>query len=147
MVKKKSRFAFSSIAAFKCYEMLLAICLFALGGSNLQTGWDNPGYVGWVPSGVLLMIGSIACAWLIWHRRGSRRATISTMLFLMSSSSLVQGILKWRAKEEGAEWPTTDSIFAVIFLSLIIWEEVIQRREAAKDSTRESKWFDEEDRI
>jgi hypothetical protein len=147
MVKKKSRFAFSSIGAFKCYEMLLAIFLFAHGGSKAHTGWDNPRHIGWIPSGAFLMIGGIACACLIWQRRGSRRATISTMLFFMSSSSLVQGVLKWRAKEEGAVWPTADCIFSVIFLSLIIWEEIIQRREVAKDSTRESKWFDEEDKI
>ena len=147
MVKKRSRLAFSAIGAFKCLEVLLAIFLMAHGSRMLNLGWFNPRHVGWVPSGVLLMIGGIVCAWLIWHRRGTERATTAPMMFFMTSASLLEGILKWRAREEGAEWPTAYCVLVVLFLFIIIWEEVIQRRQAAKDSTRESKWFDEEDKI
>ncbi|MDP1587539.1 MAG: hypothetical protein Q8M07_07355 [Prosthecobacter sp.] len=147
MTKKKPPFAFSAIGAFKCFEMLLAIFLFAHGSRMLNLGWVNPRHVGWVPSGALLMIGGVACAWLVWQRRGTQRATTAPMMFFMTSANLVEGILKWRAKEEEAEWPTAYCVLVVLFLFIIIWEEVIQRRQAAKDSTRESKWFDEEDRI
>jgi hypothetical protein len=66
-------------------------------------------------------------------------------MFTLQLAQFVEGILKWCAKEEGAVWPTLSCVLAVLFLALIVWEEITHRKDAAKDSIRESKWFDEED--
>jgi len=88
-----------------------------------------------------------ACSGLLWHRRGTTYSVIFPFLFTMQLANFAEGVLRWRAKEEGATWPTIPCILGLAFLALIIWEERNLRKEAAEDATRESKFFDMEDRL
>jgi hypothetical protein len=142
MTQKKSSFT-----APNGFEMLLVVLLFYHGGWQMNIAWDNPRHVGWIPSGTLLTIGSMACAWLIWQRRGAQRSTIVPMILVMNSSDLVKGILEWRAKKEGAEWPTTYCIFVALILALMIAEEINHRKQVALEAACESKIFSMEDSL
>ncbi len=146
MSKQKSRIARPRTTPIKFIESIVAICFFGAGARMAHSGWNSPGHVGWIPSGAILMTGMIVCAYLVWRRRGTERSTLVPIMFTLQLAQFVEGILKWLAKEEGAVWPTVHCVLAVLFLALIVWEAITHRTEAAKDSTRESKWFDEEDR-
>ena len=141
MPKKKLKPAIDAI------EILSVITLFALGGWMLQMNWRNPLHVGWIPSGSLLMAGGIACAWLIWIRRGTERATLLPILVVLNSSSLVEHIFKWQAREEDFGWTMGYSLLIVLILAGTISEEIAHRNAAAKDATRELKLFAQEDRL
>lgn len=146
MIQQKSRIARPRTTPIKFIESVLAIFVFGQGAWMAHLGWNNPRHVGWIPSGAILMTGMIACTYLVWRRRGTERSTLGPIMFTLQLAQFVEGILKWRAKEEGAVWPTLSCVLAVLFLALIVWEEITHRKDAAKDSIRESKWFDEEDR-
>lgn len=146
MTKEKPLIISPRTTPIKFIESMLAIFVFGQGAWMTHLGWNNLRYVGWIPSGAILMTGMIVCGYLVWRRRGTERSTLVPIMFTMQLAQFVEGILKWRAKEEGAVWPTVHCVLAVLFLALIVWEAITHRTEAAKDSTRESKWFDEEDR-
>ncbi len=147
MSEKKPSFISSQETAFKAFEALLAISLFILGGWTMRFGWDDPNLVGWIPSGALLLIGSMACACLIWRRHGTQRSTLLPLMFVQSSASLAEGILKWRTKEEGARWPMTLSILVVLMLAFMIVEEIHRRKQATRDAVFESTLPGTDDRV
>ena len=146
MIQQKLRIERPRTTPIKVIESMLAIFVFGQGAWMAHLAWNNSRHVGWIPSGAILMTGMIACAYLVWMRRSTERSTLVPIMFTMQLANFVEGILKWRAKEEDAEWPTINCVLAVLFLALIVWEELSQKKSAAKDSDRESKWFDEEDR-
>ncbi|WP_395747170.1 hypothetical protein [Prosthecobacter sp.] len=128
----------SSFAWFNFFEMLLVILLLASGGMMLGFGWDNPGLVGYVPAGIITIIGGMVCACLIWRRRGTQRSTLLACIFVQNLASLVEGILKWRAQEEGARWPMTSSLLAAFILAFMIAEEIYHRQQSARAAEPDS---------
>ncbi|MGV3659100.1 MAG: hypothetical protein ACO1TE_02920 [Prosthecobacter sp.] len=132
-------------APLKIFELLLVAFVFYHGTWQLQVGLDNAGYVGWIPDGAILITGMVACAWLVWRRRHTERSVLAHVMFVMQLGTFVGDLLKWQAKEEGAAWPVMRCVLGLLFLALIIAEEINHRRAAAKDATRESKHFDMED--
>lgn len=121
----------------------IMVLYFAMGAWQLSLGWQNPLHVGWVSGGVVLMAGMMACAWLVWQRRGMQRMTITPMLVVVQLAGVIEGVLQRMAHIEGARWPTGCFTLAALFLMLMVWEEISFRKEAAKDSGRETKLFDE----
>ena len=145
MNKRRPQLTASSYDLFNSFEMLLAIFLVAFGGVMLSLGWNNPRLAGYIPAGTINIVGGIVCAWLTWQRRGTQRSSMLPIMFFMNASSLVEHILKWRAKEEGAIWPMTLCILVVAILALWIGEEMRHRKRAARDSVCESTTPDMED--
>lgn len=141
MAQKKSKSALYST------EMLLALALFAIGGWQLYIAWDNPRHVGYIPSGSLLMTGSTACAWLIWIRRGSQRSTLLPIMLVLSSSILVEHILKWQAKEESPAWTAANGILVTLMLAAMIAEKITHRKLLVLEAACEAKFFEQEDRL
>lgn len=142
MSKKKS--SFNSLSGF---IMLLVIFMVFQGGWQLHIAWDNPRLVGWIPSGTLLLIGSMVCAYLVWRRHGTQRSTLLPLMFVMNSASLVKDILQWQAKKEDAVWLMTSCILVALILALIIAEEIYHRKQTANSATREPIPLDMEDKV
>jgi hypothetical protein len=148
MIKRRRPLTLHHSTPLKIFELLLMVCvLFGLGAWQMYTGWKHPDHVGWMTSGAIFITGMVACAGLIWHRRGTTYSVVAPLLFTMQLANFAEGILKWRAKEEGATWPAIPCILGLVLLALIIWEERNRRKEAARDATLESKFFDMEDRL
>lgn len=112
--------------------MLLVLLLLVSGGMMLGSGWSYPRLVGYIPAGIISIIGAIVCACLIWRRRGTQRSTLMPCIFVQNFASLIESILKWQAQEEGARWPMMSAILAVLMLAFMIAEEIYHRRQSAK---------------
>lgn len=148
MIQRKWPLVLYHLASLKIFELLLVLyVLFSLGAWQMYKGWQNPDHVGWTTSGAIFVTGMVACAALLWHRRGTTYSVVAPLMFTMQLANFTEGILKWRAKEEGATWPTIPCVLGLALLALIIWEERNRRKEAARDATLESKFFDMEDTL
>lgn len=146
MTRRKKLSSFVSSVPLKLPEFLLALfVLFGLGIWKIYISWHNSDYVGWAAGGAILTAGMIACLWLIWHRRKTDYNATMVILFVMQLANFVEGLLRWHAQEKGAAWPTAHGALAVSFFALIILSEKHRRKEAARDTTRELKFFDMED--
>ncbi len=148
MSRKTKAASLHSLVPLKIFELLLVLFIFfGLGVWQMRLGREHPDYVGWTASGATLMTGMSVCAWLLWHRRRTHEGVLLPIMFTMQLANVIEDILKWRAKEDGATWPTMHCALCLLFLVLIIWTETNRRKEAARDAARESKLFDLEDSL
>ncbi len=147
MIKRRRSIALHHSVPLIIFELLLVLCVLGLGAWQIHTSWKNPVHVGWTTSGAILITGMFACAGLLWHRWRTRHNAFVPILFTIQLANSVEGILKWRAHENGASWPVMHCALAISFLALIIWDETNLRKEAVRDAARESKYFDMEDTL
>ncbi len=143
MSKRELQFVPSPSAPFRFAELMVAITYFVVGVWTLQMGWDNPRHLGWILSGAFTLLGMIVCVWLIWHRRKTQRSMLVHILLVVQIANVIEGAINWQ-KEESVLL-VTHIVLALVFLTLIIWEESSCRKRARKDATREAN-FEEEDR-
>lgn len=148
MSRRAKAASLHSLVPLKIIELLLALYVFfSLGVRQMRLGMEHPDYVGWTASGAILMTGMSVCLWLLWHRWRTHEGVLVPIMFTLQLANVIEGILKWWAKEDGATWPTMNCALCLLFLALIIWTEANRRQEAALDAARESKLFDMEDTL
>jgi hypothetical protein len=135
MLTKRSK------SEFEYIDVLLVLALLAIGGWQMYMAWNNPRHVGWIPSATVSMIGSMACAWLIWKRRGTQRSSLLPIMLVLNSSILVEHILKWQAGEEGPVLTVVNGLLVAFLLWVMTSEEITHRKFLALEAAYDLKPF------
>jgi len=135
----------SGLEGFWAAELGLCITYFCLGLWELLKGLDNPRLLGWIPGGLVYMIGMLACSWLVWLRRDTRRNAFLHILLFVQLAEVTQRGCAWWADEKDANWPVANSVLAIAMVILVVWEARSARKAAAREADCEQKLFELDD--
>ena len=137
----------AGIPGFWAAEMGLCLAYFCLGIWTLNGALQHPGFVGELPSSLVLLIGSMGCAFFTWKRRNSARGSLHLIVYLSILASFVEDVLEWHAEVEGSGFPSLGLGLIVTMITVEIWLASRQRRIRQGDNPEDTRVFEEEDKL